>query len=272
MGQTFKPIISPGVPESARRLFWEVFFASRGRGIDLNAHFPWISCTQNIFCVEIRNPSGTGEALAALVVRELRVGLDACAGLIGLVCVDEAWRGKGLASGLMSSAIELGVSRNMTALILWTQKPEVYAGQGFVIDQQDRFGYVESAPEQRIKMVYATHDWPGSDVGETKRGIPPFASRGQVISSDRASIVVFSVKEGWSVAEWAGEKKDIVDLMMASLPGRYSLNLAEGDSLISELEERGLGLDLRPSAVRMVKHLGDGVPVKLPTIKFLDRI
>ncbi len=272
MGHTFKPIISLGVPESARRLFWEVFFASRGRGIDLDAHFPWMSCNQNVFCVEIKDSSGADEALAALVVRTLSVGPDACAGLIGLVCVDEAWRGKGLASGLMSSAIELGESQNMAALILWTQKPDVYVGQGFVTDELDRFGYVESAPEQRIKMEYATHDWPGSDVGETKRGIPPFASRGQVISNDRASLVVFSAKAGLSVVEWVGGRKDVVDLMMASLPNRYSINIAEGDPLMSELEERGLEFNLKPSSVRMVKYLGDGASIKLPIIEFLDRV
>ncbi len=272
MGHMVKPIISPGVPESARRLFWEVFFASRGRGIDLDTHFPWMSCDQNVFCVEIKDPLGADGALAALVVRTINVGPDANAGLIGLVCVDEAWRGKGFASALMSGAIDLGESQNMAALILWTQKPEVYTGQGFVTDQLDRFGYVKLAAGQRIKMEYSTHDWYGSGAGEAGRGIPPFASQGQVISNDLASLVVFPTKAGLSVAEWNGGGKDVVDLMMASLPDRYFLNVSEGDSLISELEERGLEFDLSPSSVRMVKYLGGVASIKLPIIKFLDRV
>lgn len=272
MSHTFKPIVSPGVPESARRLFWEVFFASRGRGIDLDAHFPWISYDQHVFCVEIKDPAGADEAVAALVIRTLGSGTDAFVGLIGLVCVNEAWRGKGLASGLMKSAIKFAESQSMAALILWTQKPEVYAGQGFITDEQYLFGYVVSTPELRVTMEYAMNDWPGSSAQEIKRGIPPFASRGQMISNDKARLIVFVTHGGMSVVEWSGEKKDVVDLMLASLPERYSLNVAEGDSLISELEERGLELNLKPAALRMVKNLQSVASVELPIIKFLDRI
>ncbi|WP_339456848.1 GNAT family N-acetyltransferase [Pseudomonas sp. EA_65y_Pfl1_P120] len=276
MGLTFSPIISSGVPETARRLFWEVFFSSRGRGVQLLTHFPWMSRDDNVFCVEIKASTGSDETIAALVIRTLPISQNLSAGvvgLVGLVCVDETSRGKGLASSLISAATELAVSRSMSALILWTQKPEVYAGKGFVTDERNRFGYIEWAPDQHIKLEYTARNWPDlSRSSEYEHGIPPFATGGQVISSANARIIVLVSNGGYSIGEWGGKEKDVVDLIMASMPGRCSLNVGEKDSLISELEEKGVELNLSPAAVRMVKYLDSSTPVKLPNIKFLDRI
>lgn len=271
MGLTLKPIISSGVPESARALFWEVFFASRGRGIDLATHFPWLACDESVFCIEFINPEAENETLAALVVRSLDNGSGNAIGLVGLVCVAEQWRGKGLASRLMARAVEFAESENLAALVLWTQKPEVYVNQGFVTDQEDRFGSVECALEQPVKLAYTTHDWPDS-ASRSTRGLPPFAVSGQVISSEKARLVVLASHNGLTVAEWDGDSKDVVELMMACLPARWSLNSAQDDPLIAELEKSGLALNLQPAAVRMVKYLSGRTAVKLPNIKFLDRV
>ncbi|WP_426134531.1 GNAT family N-acetyltransferase [Pseudomonas sp. PWP3-1b2] len=273
MGLTFSPIISSGVPETARRLFWEVFFSSRGRGVDLLTHFPWMSCDKNVFCVEIKACEGSDETIAALVIRVLPISQNSSVGLVGLVCVDESSRGQGLASNLMNTALEFAVSRRLAALILWTQKPEVYAGKGFVTDQRNQFGHIEWAPDQHIELDYKTRNWPDlSQSGEYKQGIPPFATGGQVISSENATIIVLVSSGGHSLAEWSGKEKDVVDLIMASMPGRCALTVGEEDSLISELEKKGIEFNLGPAAVRMVKFLDSSAPVKLPNIKFLDRI
>ncbi|MDR0188780.1 GNAT family N-acetyltransferase [Pseudomonas yamanorum] len=273
MDPTFKPVISSGVPESARQLFWEVFFSSRGRGIDLLTHFPWMSCVEKVSCVEIKDSSVSDETIAALVIRTLDVSKDVSVGLIGLVCVDEKSRGKGLASSLMSSAIKFGEHQNLAALILWTQKPEVYTGQGFITDERDRFGHIQLMQEQRSTLAYTTRDWPDSSyAGEAERGLPPFATGGQMISSENAGIIVLVAGGGLSIADWFGREKDVVDLIRASMSDRCSLNVGEEDSLISELEEQGLEFDLSPAAIRMVRYLGVAAPVELPKIKFLDRI
>ena len=271
MGLTLKPVISSGVPESARALFWAVFFASRGRGIDLATHFPWLACDESVFCIEFVNPEGENETLAALVVRSLDIGSGSAIGLVGLVCVAEQWRGKGMASRLMARAVEFAESENLVALVLWTQKPEVYANQGFVTDQEDRFGSVECALEQPIKLEYTTNDWPDS-TSRLTRGLPPFAVSGQVISNEKAQIVVLASNNGLTVAEWDGDSRDVVDLMIAYMPARWSLNSAQDDPLIAELEKNGLALKLQPAAVRMVKYLSCRTAVKLPNIKFLDRV
>ncbi|MCX4066538.1 GNAT family N-acetyltransferase [Pseudomonas rhodesiae] len=271
MGFTLKPIISSGAPESARTLFWEVFFASRGRGIDLVTHFPWLADDENVSCIEFINPEEQNETLAALVVRYLDIGSGNSIGLIGLVCVAEQWRGKGLASRLMSRAIEFAERENLGALVLWTQKPEVYVSQGFVIDQEDRFGSVECVIEHSVKVDYATNDWPDSTRLLT-RGLPPFAIRGQVISNENARIIVLASNSGLTVAEWEGDSRDVVDLMMASMPARWSLNSAQDDPLLAELEKSGVALNLQSAAVRMVKYLSGRTAVELPNIKFLDRV
>ncbi|WP_248730779.1 GNAT family N-acetyltransferase [Pseudomonas sp. MWU13-2517] len=271
MGFTLKPIISSGAPESARTLFWEVFFASRGRGIDLVTHFPWLAREENVSCIEFINPEEQNETLAALVVRSLDIGSGNSIGLVGLVCVAEQWRGKGLASRLMARAIEFAERENLGALVLWTQKPEVYVSQGFVIDQEDRFGSVECVIEHSVKLDYATNDWPDSTSLLT-RGLPPFAIRGQVISNENARIIVLASNSGLTVAEWEGNSRDVVDLMMASMPPRWSLNSAQDDPLIAELEKSGVALNLQSAAVRMVKYLSGRTAVELPNIKFLDRV
>ncbi|MDH6504852.1 hypothetical protein M2126_002159 [Polynucleobacter sphagniphilus] len=38
----FKAKFHKGIPIAAQELMWKVFFESRGRGISLVRHFPWI--------------------------------------------------------------------------------------------------------------------------------------------------------------------------------------------------------------------------------------
>ncbi|MBV4454514.1 MULTISPECIES: GNAT family N-acetyltransferase [Pseudomonas] len=271
MGLTFSPVISSGVPETARQLFWEVFFSSRGRGVDLLTHFPWMSCDENVFCVEIKSTAGSDETIAALVIKALPINQNSSVGLVGLVCVEEALRGKGFVSSLMAAATDLAVNKGLAALMLWTQKPEVYAGKGFVTDERNRFGYIEWTPDQCVKLDYTVRNWP--DLSRpSEHGIPPFATGGQVISSKNATIVVLVSSGGHSIAEWSGKEEDVVDLIMCSMPGRCSLNIGEENSLISELEEKGVECNLGPAAVRMVNYLNSSASVKVPHIKFLNRI
>lgn len=120
--------VHEGVPPAAKALIWEVFFRSRGRGIDLSVHYPWIDQRDRVTSILISPDHGNEQATAAaaLVIKEASLVAGRKIGLVGLVCVDEAFRGSGLGHKLVSAATEVARDKSFDTLVLWTGKPNVY--------------------------------------------------------------------------------------------------------------------------------------------------
>ncbi|MFX7844805.1 hypothetical protein ABTK14_21385, partial [Acinetobacter baumannii] len=77
-----------------------------------------------------------------LVIKEETLPDVGTVGLVGLVCVDDAFRGSGLSHQLLSAATDLGKEKPYDGLVLWTNKPNVYVKHGFTVDSHDRYGTV----------------------------------------------------------------------------------------------------------------------------------
>lgn len=271
----YKLVITAGVPEPVRVLLWDVFFSSRGRGVSLSVHFPWLDNDENVFCIGIPKPGATqaGKIIAALVIKRINVSTHRDIGLIGLVCVAEEWRGKGFSSRLMSEATNFGKKINLDALVLWTQKPNIYTGHDFVSDGQDMFGYAQRRKVKHFDIAFSSEAWPDSMSIKSQQGLPPFAKSGRLISAELASAVVLDAQDGGvTLAKWSGRNKDVADLLESSLPNKWGLNIYEGDGLVVELQKRDFEVDLKPAAVRMVKNLKNSPMPELKIIEFLDRV
>lgn len=270
----FETVLSAGVPESARQLIWNIFFASRRRGISLSVHFPWLDSNPNVFCLAIRAPQSTQAEgfIAALVIRRDQTESGQNIGLIGLVCVAEEWRGKGLSSILMSDAINFANQIDLDALVLWTQKPEVYTGHGFAPDGQDMYGFVERTLSHRSCIEFTTEAWPDLESIQAQRGLPPFAVSGRSISTNSAKVIVLESYNGVTLAEWYGSNAAIVDLLESALPTRWGLTICEGSGLVTELLKRNFKVGLKPAALRLVKNLKAASVLITPEINLLDRI
>lgn len=266
-----------GVPEDLRALAWRVFFTSRGRGISLLHHVPWIDDATGTASVCARAAHGL---VGGLVVRRVPMADGGQCGLVGLVCVDDAVRGLGWAHRLLDVAIAQAQQQGLAALLLWTQKPEVYARHGFVCDGVERLGdVVPGLCEPAPLSGWVERPWPsGAEevLPHLRRGMPAFARSARHLCVETvgglAQAIVLDTAGGPAVAEWQGDEEDVARLLVASLPGRWTCNAIEGDRLLEVLRHQGCTVQLRPTGTRFVRWLTPQTDRVLPTLRVLDRI
>lgn len=253
--------LSRAAPAGVRQLFWDVFFASRGRGVSLDAHFPWLADSASTRCVALVQGQ---DVLAALALRQHPLAGAESIGLIGLVCVREADRGRGLSRQLLEAAAALARDLGLTDLLLWTTKPEVYASVGFKTEEQEQFVQVSAPPSSPPPHAPTPSAFEG--------GLPAFATAARTWTANGARITTLDGPSGATLADWSGEWRAVFELIGAALPSDWSVNLPARSPLMDELTRRGYRSTARPGAWRMRMHVGSGPAAALPFIPLLDRI
>src|SRR6218665_3868352 len=131
-------------------LVWEVFFASRGRGLHLTRHFPGLD---RVLPGQWFTLAKVGDTVAGgLCVREARDATGRV-GSLGLVCVAPSFRGQGISAALLQRAIAEARKRGLAALRLWTGKPGVYQGHGFVIADDALYGWIKKPNARQLDLA-----------------------------------------------------------------------------------------------------------------------
>lgn len=260
----FDSNVVAGVPLVAQALIWNVFFASRGRGVDIHTHFPWIDQGRNVHCI-IVTERDRGELIATLVLREAVSDKTERYAMIGMVCVHKLWRCQGLSVQLMATALSFAIEQHIDSLLLWTRQPSIYRRHGFLPDNRDGFGRVALnplCPPSRVTFARRR--------AEKARGLPPFGRELIRFESAAAEVLVVETAKGVTLAEWRGSMRAVIDLAEAALPATWSLNAPTEAPIFEELSKRGHLYTPLSGATRMVRHLDK--PVDLPFISVLDRI
>lgn len=256
--------IFSGVPKGARILIWQVFFASRQRGVDLVTHFPWIEQNIGIYCLTLAE-TNNGPVLATLVIRKHNL-LEGCrSAMLGMVCVDQAWRGRGLSKQLLTYALDFAVGQQINSLILWTGQPDIYTKYGFLTDKMDSFGRIildPQLPRAQVGFIEGSAD--------IARGLPPFGRRLIRFQSDVAELIGVETEQGIALAESKGCLPDVLDLIEVALPEAFNLNAPAESSIFEEIRKRGHIYTPLPCARRMIRNLD--TPIPIPYISVLDRI
>lgn len=273
LGEPLTHTVYRGAPAHARELIWEVFFRSRGRGIDLTTHYPWIDDSTRVTSIVI---DAAGEkaprAAAALVLKAETLPGGKKVGLVGLVCVDQAYRGRGLSRRLIAAAVKVGRDQSLDALVLWTSKPNVYVKQGFVVDSEDWYGTVWNRSQGGVARAFCPNPAGLRAVDKSALGVPAFAKRVLMFSNDSASLTVLPTMQGYTLADWSGPWDQVFHIIERVLPDSWNLN-APADSLIcTELESRGYHQELQSGSQRMIHDLTGRAWVDLPYIPLLNRI
>jgi GNAT superfamily N-acetyltransferase len=270
----FKAEFHRGIPIAAQELMWRVFFESRGRGVSLARHFPWINSPDGVYCVLIENINDPdkNKIIATLAMRQ-EVSADGVRyGLIGLVCVDEKFRGNGLSSLLLERAIQAGIDLNWSALVLWTQKPEIYQNHEFVIDGRELFAHVSNqlaiALDKDFDYRFAHQD----EKFISSTGLPGFASALVQIKTENISVLVLKTESGCSIADWEGADNEVANFLINVMPKNWGINYLRSDRLISVLRDRGLELQTVSGGTRMVRKLANSVSADYGNIRILNRI
>jgi GNAT superfamily N-acetyltransferase len=263
----------PVLSEDARALIWDVFFTSRERGVSLEYHFPWLSDKEQVTCLAIKGSlCGKEVVQAALVIKKYDVEAFGRVGLVGLVCVHEKCRGRGLSTLLIKHAIEKGRRDSLQALVLWTTKPDVYYRNGFSVDMVDYFGSVrKNTIDASINKTQVGNRY----IYEKSRndgGVPAFANEVVEFFTEQASITICNAKQTPSLVGWSGDTKKTVELIDQVLPSFWHINAAKDSPLIAALGECGYLLELSPGAARMVCMLNQLANQKIPYIEILNRI
>jgi predicted GNAT family N-acyltransferase len=258
--------ISTGVPKQAKDLIWDIFFASRQRGIDFPTHFPWIDHTAGTYCLAL-SKKNDNLLVATLVLRELNLPFGIRCAMIGMVCVNQAWRGQGLSTQLISNVINFAAEQKINSLLLWTTQPGIYSSHGFTPDTEtcDTFGRVNVGSLRSCAEVKFTKGNP-----KITRGLPPFGKQLIHFESDAAEIIGVETSEGIALADWQSSPPSVVDLIEAALPLTWYLNAPADAPIFDEINQRGYFYTPLPCAKRMVLHLGP--PVSIPYISVLERI
>jgi hypothetical protein len=261
------------VPINAKKLIWDVFFASRRRGINLEYHFPWINDKKSVTCISLEISNyGHLETLATLIIKKEKIETIGWIGLIGLVCVHQKFRGNGLSSHLMKLAEGYGQNSSLKALILWTTKQEIYRGKGYVEDMREYFGTVRKVSPVEAPEVENNKSYDINVRGFNEDGVPAFASDVIKFSKGLASITVCKTSAGLLLVEWTGDFMDIITIVIRALPDQWSINVSEDSEIISILKKYGYKVELQPGAVRMVRMLTQEKFDGPPYIGILKRI
>jgi hypothetical protein len=240
----------------------------------LPSHYPWIDTSTGVTTILIGTdqPGDETKAAAGLVIKETPMADGRKVGLVGLVCVDEAFRGKGLGHTLVAAATEVGRDRAFDTLVLWTNKPNVYAKHGFAVDSADRYGPVWTPAHEGTDPPFC-HDLAGLKTDDiSARGIPAFAKTVLVFSSDNAAITVLPAVQGYTLTDWEGDWEGVFRLIEQILPATWSLNAPADSAILAELRSRAYKSDLSPGSYRMIHELSGRDLPRLPYIPLLNRI
>lgn len=266
---------SPEQPASFTELLWNVFFASRHRGVDLQTHFPWLVSAplSGVWFATLRE---SGTLVAGLVVKELPG--NAATAAIGLVCVHPDRRGQGLARQLIDGAIRQSHQTGLHELTLWTGKPEIYVRHGFETDDEGRLGWVTEWPAatgQTRELPMQVLLWPDQvELAGMRRGLPPYASHAQRVTAATGSaeaLIVFD-SQGPALAEWRGSDREVLDLLAARMPTRWRINAIASDTLPAALSSSGARVDMQANRLQMWRTVQAGPSANRPALRLLDRI
>lgn len=259
--------ITPKSPAQFTALAWDIFFASRGRGISPAVNLGWFDDPQAYF-VTLRDGQ---QLVAGLGVRPVKCRSgEHVAGIIGLVCVHAAHRGQGHAQTALMAAISEAARLGTDDLVLWTGQPAVYQRLGFTLQHGECSGWVSGNVEAEATTPPMHSDWPEPG---SFRGLPAFALRGHRWSTPGATAVVIEDAAGPMLCEWHGSDDAVAQLLGQVMPARWRIHALVGDRLPSFLNAKGWAVDLALSQLYMVKPLrakqGPPDPYRL---RLLDRI
>ncbi|SDH22073.1 GNAT family N-acetyltransferase [Janthinobacterium sp. YR213] len=265
--------LSTVASEALKALFWEVFFQSKNRGVTLQRHFPWLSAAPNgVILAEARIGTVT---VGGLVLREKQYQLGERTlriAMIGLVCVAQRERGKGIANSMLEAIVAHAREQQFDYLTLWTSQYSVYEKHGFQVADRWMYGWVRGG-EGNDQQPFE----PDSNlVPDTSLPLPPFARAVYCYRDPVCSMVVLEDTHGAIVTAYDGLPAAAASAMVRHLPSCWRLNVLAQDAILHELQLHGRTLELAPVRLQMWLPLRDVLPVEQlldhVTFPVLDRI
>lgn len=212
------------------KMIWDEFFVSRNRGIALSKHFPWIFEPAKDFFVITVNIGK--KCVGGLVLKDSTENIQ-CKKVkvlsLGLVCIIPEYRGRGLSSLLLNSAVDLAINNKYQAITLWTSKHRVYESAGFKLADNGLYGCVK-----RIIRRQAGN----TDVKSccSYQPLPPFANECIELFTNDARVYMISDGNGPILAKHEGVITGVIDIVQCMFPDSWRMNTLVDSPLIPAMQ------------------------------------
>lgn len=256
------------IPNSAKALIWQVFFASRNRGVSLEVHYPWID-DEKVLCISLSSEIDNSKCLGCLVVRKKNIFNYGDVGMVGLVCVAPSLQGQGHSKKLLSALGEYFKSSEMSSLVLWTSKNRVYTEFGFVEDETEYFYHVSKDKSFSRELNFESAEF---YIEEVKTGVPAFASGIVRVWNESCEILLLNTNSGFTLASYAGVIDDVSLLLSKIMPDGWFYNAKADCPLLYMFRKKGYLVEKKMSSSRMALKKMERELVVIPEIPLLDRI
>ncbi|EQA0461057.1 GNAT family N-acetyltransferase, partial [Escherichia coli] len=165
---------------------WDTFFKSKNRGLDLVAHFPWLTSGSSSFIsyeVEKNNQIVGGLIVLERDIRNLKIGL------VGLVCVKKECRGQGIFKALMRKMLISCKESHFSALYLWSSKHSIYEKFDFELHDKNILVKIKVINDGDFGKPILNNYGDVNIIHRTDLAVPPFASGIYELKTECGSIV-----------------------------------------------------------------------------------
>lgn len=261
--------------QAFRDMAWEVFFTTKGRGISLRRHFPFLyASSSRVQSFEARE---SGQLIGGLALKTEEYFFEEKqykVGLIGLVCVSPNFRGLGVGRNLLTQVIKYAKFNSFDYLTLWTNQHGIYSGLGFEVSDRWNYGWIEQPEVNICEASIPMEGLPG--IEDKVKPLPPFATARYELNNKNAAIAYLCDFDGVIVADYSGEPSLVAKMLFEQLPKKWRLNFIENDPLVGALSDLGLKVSASPTNLQMWLALSQRDPLLVVPnsmlISVLDRI
>jgi GNAT superfamily N-acetyltransferase len=263
-------------PSAFIELAWRAFFAERGRGLSIQAHFPWLAGgghEDRLWGIET-----AGQPMAMLVVR--RGSLDTAAGLqefhaIGLVCTAPEYQRQGLATRLMREILDsVGAD---APVLLWSSQHAFYERLGFELIDPTIVVEWEASSYNATAIPAMRSDWMSESLMSGMfgglRGVPSFVTGVDCFRDhERHAALVVGHGRRTIVLEAKGAVEHVTAMITAMDGERLVINLPREGKLLGALKQQGTIVRLRHTDIAMWRRGSvDRTTIERADIPLLDR-
>jgi GNAT superfamily N-acetyltransferase len=230
------------MPAAFRELAWHVFFASRGRGVSLDAHFPWLRGGGRDD--RAWHLTDGGQPAAMLCVRHgILEGTPFRA--IGLVCTAPAFERRGHATRLLEAALD---AAGDAPVLLWTGQHGFYARLGFELIDPTLVATC-TFPPAATAAAWLRREWAGpkrvSAVFGGPRGLPTFATAVERWEGPQGSLLLTPADP--PIVLDMDEDADLASVGAAQLV----VNLPRRTPWLDRMGEAGVSVTVRETRIAM---------------------
>lgn len=241
---------------------WDIFFYKKNRGISLERHFPWLfDKTLNYTTLEIKS---NDKIVGGLVVVEKTIH-NVKVGLVGLVCISEDFRGKGLLKKLMTALDKICCEDEFSMLVLWTSQHSLYKPYGFNVEDDSIIArmHLKKDHSDCLDIPKTFNSVDKSDVP-----LPPFADNLLKYKDKNVEIIYCEKGNEKYLLDYTGSMDVVIKTFFANISQAFTLN-----SFVCKMQELASAnsyaeIDITKQQIQMVKILNETEKESLKDIRF----